>query len=186
MRKVIIYLIISFHFIGCSSAFTTYKKLNNNIPTDNKLYKERKKIIKPILTEENNDIILIILWHNNSVDSKAILFDALIYSYDNEEVKLMENSNKNPYEFKIRKQIETNGNKSLNFILQKYLSGEEEYLLNIISTFSSSSVNFPYYVYDFRKKKKLEVQAFILSDDGTRVKGLFEDDGFDPPTFDYE
>lgn len=72
--------------------------------------------------------------------------------------------------------MEEYSDKNLNFILQKYLSGEEKYLLNIMSPYSGPQ--YPYYLYDFKNRKKLKIQEFVLSDDETRVKELFEDDGW--------
>lgn len=73
--KVIVYLVLSLLFTNCSSAFTAYKELNKDISANNRLYRETKKIIKPLLVKENEDVILIINWYK-TVDSEVIRFNA--------------------------------------------------------------------------------------------------------------
>ncbi len=155
---------------SCNPLYKKYKRLNDNVPKG-KFYTKQLEIIKPILSKEKEDVILIISWEKNIlVKNGNVYYNALIYYPSTGEKKLFRTTEKNP-----RTIVESNNTSDVHFrelvyILDNYLDGKEEYLLSLNDSFSSSELSTPYYVYDFNKNKKIKINSFFFEKSGKIIQ----------------
>ncbi|OJX31256.1 MAG: hypothetical protein BGO86_05045 [Chryseobacterium sp. 36-9] len=170
MGKKIYLLLVMIILFSCNPLYKKYKRLNDNVPKG-KFYTKQLEIIKPILSKEKEDVILIISWEKNIlVKNGNVYYNALIYYPSTGEKKLFRTTEKNP-----RTIVESNNTSDVHFrelvyILDNYLDGKEEYLLSLNDSFSSSELSTPYYVYDFNKNKKIKINSFFFEKSGKIIQ----------------
>jgi hypothetical protein len=168
--KKIGYLLLSLAFLvmclSCNPLLTQYKDLNKD--TFKKKYRREVKLIKPLLSKENNSTILIISWESNMLAKNAELYYyALLYDSSTGKRKYIRTTEKEPQKMIFSDGIIDKDNyRSFDYILDNYLNGNEEYLLSLKDAFSNAEVNYPYYIYDFTKHKKLRLRSFIIDKNG--------------------
>ena len=168
MKKYIYLLLLSFCF-SCNSLYKKYQNLNEEAFKSG-LYNKQLKIIKPILAEEKNPIILIINWKKNILKQDAVLYySTLLYNPSNGKIKLFRTTEEKPELVITTENLSDNHFKELVYILDNYLNGKEEYLLSLQDSFSGSEST-PYYIYDFVKNKKLKINSFFFDKDGKIIQ----------------
>lgn len=172
MKKQFLLLVfLSFCFLGCNPLYNQYKSLNQNIDKKSRYFSEKKRVIKYILSKENsNNFLLIISWDKSLVSNENITFKALVYNYSTGKQKIIYNKKENSQNIIISESITENNMKEFLYILNKYNNNEEDYLLSIHDSFSSSEANFPIYLYDFAKNKKMKIASIALNKNGKIIQ----------------
>lgn len=171
MKNQIIILVLSlFSFLSCNPFYNQYKSLNENI--DNGKYsQEKKRVIKYILSKENDkNFLLIISWNKSMLAQEKLTFKALVYNYTTKEKEIYYNSKEDTKNIISSKIIPENKFKSFLYILDKYNNNEEKYLLSLHDSFSSSEVNFPNYLYDFSRNHKLKIRSIFIDENGKLIQ----------------
>ncbi|MDY3344208.1 hypothetical protein PG326_02920 [Riemerella anatipestifer] len=168
MKKCIYLLLLSLCF-NCNPLYEEYKNLNKEI-SKSKLYKEQLKILRPILSKQKKPVILIINWKKNILKKDGSLYySALLYDSSNKKIGLFRTTEKKPEVVIATEDLSDNHFKELLHILDNYLNGNEAYLLSLQDSFSCSEST-PYYIYDFIKNKKLEINSFFFNKDGKIIQ----------------
>ncbi|WEK70278.1 MAG: hypothetical protein P0Y62_01745 [Candidatus Chryseobacterium colombiense] len=167
-KQFLTLMFLSFCFWGCNPLYNQYKKLNQGIDKKSRYFAKKKKIIKYILSEENNNnLLLLISWDKSLISNENITFRALIYNYLTDEKKMIYNKKENVQDIVVSKNIT---DKEFLYILNQYNNGKEDYLLSLHDSFSSSEANFPIYLYDFAKNKKIKIASIAINKEGKIVQ----------------
>ncbi|CAM3178508.1 hypothetical protein DRF59_12910 [Chryseobacterium flavum] len=170
MKKYLSFLILLF-FVSCNPLLKQYKVLE----TDNyrkEISHKKFTALKSILNKSERKPILIVSWDKSMLATENLKGIALLYNPGTKEKKIFKIniSDVTTLEEINSVQLNTREYKEFLYILDEYLKGNEEYLLQLRDSFSSSEVSMPFYLYDFLKNKKLKISSFVLNENRKAIQ----------------
>lgn len=155
---------------SCNPIYEQYKNLNAGTQ-GNELYIKQLHLVKPLLSNEKVPFILVISWDKNTlVKNGNFRYNALVYNPLNGERKMFLASEENPKMIMQSNNVSDKNFRELNYILDNYIEGNEEYLLSLHDSFSSSEMIAPYYIFDFIKGKKLKIKSIFFDKNGNIIQ----------------
>ena len=103
------------------------------------------------------------------MDKEINGFRSLTYNKLNKEKVYIETEKKNRKKY-IHSKNALPYFKEFDFILENYLNGNTEYLKSLQDSFSDAEVGSYYYLFDFKTKKVLKINAFYFDSNGKLIQ----------------
>lgn len=167
MKNLFLYFLLLLMF-GCNPLYKEFNSINGKRRHDSK-----NSLIKKILSYESSKNSIFIFSRNRSSENNKVNVEGILYNFDRKETIFFKSIDKNKIEFisKINDSSTINRDfKEELFILENYLIGKEEYLLNLHDSFSSPEIGSMFYVYNFRENKKLNINAIVIDQDNKLIQ----------------